>query len=309
MQSKLSPAFRFWSYLIFDILSIFSSIFVLYYVLSDRTLRRALHNHIIIVLLFIGLIYELTNIPWILHYNRTGMALIQSPTFYIIWVFADYTFYSLQIALFAWATIERHILIFHDAWVSTSRQRCLLHYAPIVSLIVYYLVYYSIVHFVPFCQNSFDDFLAGGIFIPCVFDKTFLGSWDLIVHQVIPTLIIVVFSVGLIIRVIWQKRRLNQPVTWRRHRKMTVQLLMISVLYLVFNFPWTFLIFAVQYGLPERVVSVPLVYASYLYYYIFFLFPLVCCVSLPEIRRTIYRTPFQRSRQRPMISKAVQIVD
>jgi hypothetical protein len=31
--------------------------------LFDQTLRQALHNHIIIILLCIGLIYELTSVP------------------------------------------------------------------------------------------------------------------------------------------------------------------------------------------------------------------------------------------------------
>jgi hypothetical protein len=81
------------------------------------------------------------------------------------------------------------------------------------------------VHFVPTCENSFDAFLAGSIFIPCAFDKTMLGIWDLIVHQVIPTFIIVIFCTALLLRVVLQKRRMNQPVQWRKYRKMTIQLL------------------------------------------------------------------------------------
>jgi hypothetical protein len=54
---------RFWLYLIPDILSPLCSIFVLFHPLFDQTLRQALHNHIIIILLCIGLIYELTSVP------------------------------------------------------------------------------------------------------------------------------------------------------------------------------------------------------------------------------------------------------
>lgn len=304
---SFSPVIRFWTYLVFNILSILCTLFVLYHFLSDRILRRALHNHILIVLLIIGLFYELTNIPWILHHNRTGVPMIASPIFYIIWVCVDYAIYSLQIALFAWATIERHILIFHDSWVSTRQKRLWFHYGPMIGIILYYLIYYSILHFVPFCSNSFDDFLAGGIFIPCVFDRTFLGSWDLIVHQVVPTLIIVIFSAALILRVIWQKKRLNQPVTWRRHRKMTIQLISISSIYVLFNFPWTFLIFGFQYGLPEEVVVVPLVYAAYLYYYVIFLFPFACCGSLTELRqKVLQQIPFWKKDHAENPTKTLQ---
>lgn len=288
----LSTSVRFWSYLVFDILSIICSLFALFYLLADRKLRRALHNHIIIVLLFIGLIYEVTNISWILYFNYTGVPMFSTITFYLIWVFVDYAFYSAQIALFAWATIERHILIFHNQWISTKMKRLLLHYTPIGAIPTYCFIYYCVVYFAPVCQNSFDSFIGGGIYIPCTFDRTFLGSWDLIVHQVVPTLIIVFFSVGLIVRVILQKRRLNQAVSWRKHRKMMIQLISISCVYVVFNFPWTFLVFAFQYGLPGEVAHVPLLYAGYLYYYVIFVFPFACCGSLPELRQQVINTIF-----------------
>jgi len=283
----ISPSVRFWTYLFFDIISVACILVVLYLLLFDRTLRQALHNHIIIVLLFIGLIYELTDIPWILYANRWGVPMFSTTTFYLIWVFVDYAFYSAQIALFAWAVIERHILTFHDKWIASRKKRLFIHYILIAAIPIYCFIYYCLIYFGPFCENSFDSFIAGGIYISCLFSRTFLGTWDLIVHQFIPTLIIVIFSALLILRVIWQKLRLHQPIQWRRHRKMTIQLLSISYIYLIFNVPWTSLVFAFQYGLSAEAAYVPLLYAGYLYYYVFFLFPLVCCGSLPEIRKKL----------------------
>ena len=281
----LSASVRFWSYLAFSTLSILTTLFLLYHLLVDRSLRRALPNHTLIVLLFIGLIYQLTNIPWILHMLHTGHPMFHTITFYLIWVFVDYAFYSMQVALFAWATIERHILIFHDRWMKNRTTRFCLHTAPIVAIPSYCFVYYVLIYFGPFCENSFDAFVAGGIYVPCLFSRTFWGTWDLLVHQVIPTLIIIVSSAGLIVRVMWQKRRLHQPMNWRRHRKMVVQLLSMSSVYMVFNFPWTFLVFAFQYGLSAEAASVPLVYAGYLYYYVIFIFPVVSCASSSELRQ------------------------
>ena len=51
--------------------------------------------------------------------------------FYRFWVFVDYFFYSFQIALFAWATMERHILIFHDQYMSRVKKRFFVHYLPV----------------------------------------------------------------------------------------------------------------------------------------------------------------------------------
>lgn len=265
-------------------MSLFFTFFDLYYLLLDRTMRRALHNHVIIVLLMVGLIYESINIPWILYNDFNRSPLIESELFYSVWTFFNYSFYALQVELFAWATIERHLLIFHDRWIRTSRQRILFHYLPVVVIIIYYLIYFSLVHFAPFCKSSFEGFLAGGIHIPCVFDRTTLGMWDLIFHQVCPTLIIVFVSLALLIRSIYQKSRLQQGMQWRKHRKMIIQLLSISTIYIVFNGPWVLVIFSYQYGLPESIANHALVYTGFLYYYVIFCFPLVCLLSLPELR-------------------------
>jgi hypothetical protein len=295
---RIPHTVRFWIYLFSDILSLTCTLFTLYFILFDRKLRRSLNNHIIIVLLFLGLLYELTDIPWILRNDHYDTPWLASPVFYLFWVFFDYAFYSLQIALFAWATIERHILVFHDQLVSTRKKRLFVHYFPIGGIIIYYIVYYSIVHFAPKCENSFDDFLAGGVFIPCAFDRTILGIWDLIVHQVVPTLIIIILCIALIVRVILQKTRMHQQVHWRKHRKMIIQLLSISTIYMIFNSPWALIIFAYQYGLPDNIASIALMYTGFLSYFVIFLFPFVSCLSLPELRIKIKQKVFCRREQR-----------
>ncbi|CAF1403179.1 unnamed protein product [Adineta steineri] len=275
---------RFWTYLISDVLSIACSLFVLYYLFFDRALRRALNNHVIIVLLFIGLVNEITSVPWILYRQRFGIALIQTPDFYLSSYFFDYATFTTQIILFAWATLERHILIYHDHWISTKQRRFFVHYLPIISILIYTLVYYSVTTFGPFCKNSFVSFLAGGYIIPCVYGNKVLAMWELLAHQVIPTLIIVIFSISLIIRALQQKQRVNQRIQWRKYRKMTIQLLSISALYLAFNSPWVFILFASQYGLPPNITRIYTFYGLYFRNYVIFLFPFVCFGSLSELR-------------------------
>ena len=286
---RIPHQLQFWSFLISDVISLSCTLVTLYFLLSDRTLRRALNNHVIIVLLILGLIYEVTVIPWYLHSNRFDTPWSASPTFYLFWAFFDYSLFSLQIALFAWATMERHILIFHDQWVSTAKKRFFIHYLPVVVIITYCMVYYSSVYFVTPCQASLDSFLAGGTYVPCAFDRTVLGTWDLMFHQVFPTLIITLFSLGLVGRVVFQKIRVHQPVQWRKHRKMTIQLVAISIIYMVLNGPWVVLVFAYQCGLAPEVVSVGIVYASFLNYFIIFLFPLVTFLSLSELRSRLMK--------------------
>jgi hypothetical protein len=233
-----------------------------------------------------------------------GIPIVQTPTFCLFSFFFDQGIYSTQIALFAWAAIERHILIFHDRWVSTRKKRWLVHYLPIIIILIYYLVYYSLVSFGPFCENSIDVFTTGCLYTPCVFDKTVLGIWDLIAHQFIPTLIIVIFSIALIGRVLRQKRKMNQPIQWRKNRKMTIQLLFVSTLYIITSAPWIILIFAVQYGLSRDIANEPLIYTLFFRSFVIFLFPFVCCGSLSELRdkvKSLFICCHQRQRIAPQI--------
>ena len=290
---------RFWSFLVANIISLSCTLFTLYFLLADRTLRRALHNHVIIVLLILGLIYEVTVIPWFLHNDQFDTPWSASRNFYLIWAFLDYGLFSLQLGLFAWATMERHILIFHDRWVSTPKRRFLIHHLPVVGIITYYMVFYCVVYFVIPCNNSFDGFLTGGIYTPCAFESKSIALWDLLLHQVIATLIIIFFSLGLLARVVYQKIRVRQPVQWRKHRKMTIQLCAISLIYFFFNSPWVIVILAFVFGLSLDVVSVGIIYGKYVLYYIIFSFPLVSLLSLSELRaKFLEKILFQRPRRR-----------
>ena len=121
-ELRISVDARFWVYLIPDILSVLCSIFVLFHLLSDRALRQALNNHIIIILVFIGLIYELTSVPLMLYWYQFSSTWILTFGFALFWTFIDYLCYSTELVGFIWATIERHILIFHNHWVATKKK-------------------------------------------------------------------------------------------------------------------------------------------------------------------------------------------
>lgn len=281
----LSASFRFWSYLVLNTGSVLCTLFVLYHLLFDRALRRALHNHIVIILLIVGLIYELTDIPWILYANYTGQSMFSGETFYLIWIFVDLGVYAILLGLFAWATVQRHILIFHDRWISTKKRRLIVHYGPMFAIIIYHLIYWTLIQFVLPCGNDSHGSLDSGLFIPCLFNKSILGTWDLIFNQVIPIFTIVVFSIGLIVRVVLQKRRLNQQMKWRRHRKMMIQLISLTSLYVVFNLPWVALILSSQFGLSHDIFDPVSIYLGYFFYYVVFFFPFACCASLSELRQ------------------------
>jgi hypothetical protein len=288
----MSDPIGFWIDLVSSVLSVVCSSFALYHLLFIRALRRALNNHVIIVLLSVGLTRSVSRLPSGIYQFFYGVPLIQTYTFYLFLFFLDYALYVLQIILVVWASIERHILIFHDQWLTTRKKRFYIHYLPIFSTLFYGVVFYCIVIFGSFCTNSFTPYLSEDFFIPCTFDKTILAIWDLIVHITISNVIIASTSVALIIRVLNQKRTLNRPIHWRKHRKMVIQLLSISLLYLLCNTPWASIALAIQFGLPFNSAQLPLSYMFLLRSYTIYLFPFVCCLSLSELRNKLKQIVF-----------------
>ncbi|CAF3004197.1 unnamed protein product [Rotaria sp. Silwood2] len=273
----------FWSFLIFLIPSIICSLLVLYHLLFDRTLRYGLNNHVIIIVLIIGLVCDVTLYPWMLYYYRYDGKWNRSPIFCIIWAFIDWGLYITHTVLFAWATIERHILIFHDQWVSTKIKRFFFHYLPLIALLFYCLIFYLVLDFFPPCENLIFDFNIICVYF-CVRQIYAFAMWDTIGHQIIAVLTILIFSIALFMRVLWQKHRVNQSIQWRKCRKMTIQLLSISFLYLIFFFPATLMTFMYMCGLPHEIGADFYEYANFSSYYMILLLPFVCILSLPELR-------------------------
>ncbi|CAF0786545.1 unnamed protein product [Adineta ricciae] len=304
-QISISLSTRFWLFLFSNISSVLCSIFVLFHLLLDRTLRQALNNHIIIVLLCIGLIYELTTVPLMLYYFRyfDQWILTSSHTFTRLWTFVDYTCYATQIVGFAWASIERHILIFHQQWISTRSKCFFLHYLPIVIVLIYCFVYFLIYILFPTCEDIIDPSPFNGVPIPCMLSQSFLGKWDTICHQIIATFIIIISSSALLFRILRQKSRLNRAIQWRKQRKMTIQLLTISFLYLIFNFPRTIMQICVYSGLQTELLINIYFNSIFLAVYVIFFFPFVCCGAMPELNkklRKIFLCHRKKLRIRPI---------
>jgi len=287
---------RFWLFLISNVLSISCSFFVLYCLLSDRSLRQSLNNHFIIILLWNGLVYELIDVPLMLHFYLLGYDWTLTPIVFHFWPFIDYLCYTTEILVFAWASIERHILVFRHRWVSTKKKRYFIHYFPLLILPIYCFVYYSVTILYPSCENLNDQSTVNGVPIPCIFFDPIIGTWETTCHQIIPTFTIIIFNVALFIRILWKKTGLHRAIQWRKQRKMIIQLLPISILYLVFNFPWIIIQFCALIGLPMSNAISIYYYSLFLAIYIIFLFPFVCCGSLHEIRKKLKKFFFCERR-------------
>ncbi|CAF1325883.1 unnamed protein product [Rotaria sordida] len=284
----LPKPIRFWLLMIFEVPSLACSLILLYYLFIDRNLRQSLSNHVIMVLLIIGLFSQLIDIPFYLNYLRINYVWPPITISCLMWWFAATGISNLTNIVMAWASIERHILVFHDQWLLTKRKRLLIHYFPLLTIVLYGFIYYIIILLIFSCENMYA-YEFDWCFYPCYYNNKSLALYDTIVNSILPTPIITIFSIALIIRVIKQKQTVHRHFNWRRHRKMVIQLLSITALFLFFNFPMTTLVLANACGLPDGATGQFEFYTYYLYHFVSLLMPFVCLGSLSEVRKKIKR--------------------
>ncbi len=280
----ISYYIRSWILIIFLIPSVLCSIFVLYHFLIDRRFSNAHHHHVIFLVVLLNLFDELTDIIWYIYFYHTGTPLLSTPLFCSIWIFIDFTIYLMVSYLLVWMTIERHILIFNQTWFATQRKRFLVHYFPMILACIYPLVIYIYAFFVQDCKSILNYTKSRCGYNYCVYKSPFLAIWDSIVDHIVPIFTIVIFSATLLVRVLFYRNRARQEIHWRQYRKLLFQLMPISAIYLVLNFPAMILYTAYTAGLPTNVLAdlySLLIFSAYIG---ILLIPFAAAASLSELK-------------------------
>ncbi|CAF1251024.1 unnamed protein product [Adineta steineri] len=279
------PAYsRFWILLAPLIPSILVTIFVLYHLLKNRGYRTALNNHVIILLLSVGLVEEITGIVWNIYFFRNGTSLLPTPAFCYAWIYIDTTAIVSVYILVTWASIERHILIFHSGHFSTRTKRLLFHYLPMILCILYPMIFYFVFFFIIPCNLPLRYTSRQCGRYSCVSLSPMVALYDSLAHYILPAFITVTFSGGLFVRVLYQKYHIHQRIDWRNYKKMALQLLPISCLYIFLQLPPMSLYAAYSVGLPRTIGSDYFNDSLFFSFYIVLLTPFACAMSLPELR-------------------------
>lgn len=291
---------QFWIFLILSLMNIPCSIAVIYHYITCRDQRYALHNYTTLIILLINLFYQFTDIVFYLHFFRTYEFLSNTHTFRLIWGYIDWTFFTVQVLLFAWSTIERHILIFHDRLVSTKVKRFFFHHLPLVSILLYCFIYYTVVIFASNCENI-DPNDRSSSFYPCGFQNERLYLYETIGHQIGPNFLIVISSLCLLIRTVRQKRRFRQNFRWRQHRKMTIHILSVAILYLLFSTPYSFVIFLYLVGMSPSIAADFVKYSLFCLYYALLMHSVICVVSSSDLLKRIRRICRRSTTVHPMV--------
>ncbi|CAM4958639.1 unnamed protein product [Rotaria socialis] len=106
--------------------------FIIYQLLSHRTLREGLNNHAIIVNLCFNLIVVMVDLPFILSYLHLAYVIPATEAHCLVWQFVDYGIWFTDVFVTFWASIERHILIFHSNMTNTAKKRLFVHWMPLL---------------------------------------------------------------------------------------------------------------------------------------------------------------------------------
>jgi hypothetical protein len=142
------------------IISVPCFVFLLFHLLTTRALYTALNNHVIILSLLLNGIQTNTDIPIQRSYYYTGVWSPASVTYCVVIYIMDYYFFTTYFLLLTWASIERHILIFHSRWYSTRVRRVVEHSIPLGFCCIYPLIYYLVFLVLYLCENAFDESIA-----------------------------------------------------------------------------------------------------------------------------------------------------
>ena len=221
--------------LIISIVSVPCFIFLLFHLLTTRALYTALNNHVIILLLISNAIQTCTDVPIQLSYYYTGVNWPPSATYCVFTYYIDYYLFTTCFLLLTWASFERHILIFHSGWYNTRLRRLAGHYIPLGFCCIYPLIYYLVFLVLYPCENTYDDSIerCGP---PCyLLLSSFMALYEQIVHGFALILLMFLFNIALMIRISYQKRRMNQQMTWSKNLRMMVQLLGICIIFFATN--------------------------------------------------------------------------
>ena len=284
LETVLTRSVKFSVLLTFEIPSLLCSLFILFCYVRERELRRW-ENHAFMLISVCNFCITAGELPLTLSFFRTGHAQSTSNTFCFYWIFINYTLTVVSLYLMAVASIERYILIFWTrSFHKTALRQQLVHYLPLIFSVAFAAIWYTMVILLHPCPSSsqfdYNSFVCGGA---CYQSSQVWATIDWILSSFVPVLIITFFNGLLLTQVFWEKRRVRQALTWRKTRKMVIQLSATVLLYLITQIPLaTLSIIGLLGKMSEDLMHITLVWLYYLPYFIYLLSPFAYVVTTKE---------------------------
>ncbi|UJR17799.1 hypothetical protein I4U23_004698 [Adineta vaga] len=282
----------------FEIPAIVLSIILFVYFVSNRPIRSKLKNHGWFILLTINFFQLTLRMPMPMSYYYLNYIWPPTNAYCLWWTWCEYSLNIIGLFLMAWISIERHLLVFHSHTLFQLRwKKWLFHFIPIVFCLLWApLFFFVFVVISPFCTTvwNFNLLLCG---FPCYFREKILNQFDFIFNLFLPVFTIMLANITLVTRVIYQKISRQQIVHWQRHRKMVLQLWIVSSLYMGLWLPLTITLFVEMTTLPLFMVD-RLQEMQFAPYFVSLLLPMICLSTQPElitkIKNFLWKRPTNR---------------
>ena len=289
---------KFLLLIILEIPAVLMSISIIIYFILNRSVRLKFKNHIWLVLVILNISQLLLLLPLPIRYYQWDHVWLETASFCTWWSWFEYSTNTASLILMAWASIERHLMIFYfSIFLRLKWKRWAFHYLPILFCLLWTPSFYFVLIVIsPNCNTiwNYDQVVCGA---PCFITtaRSTYGLFDFLFNITVPLMVMISANLILIIRVIYGKLTRQQAVRWRRHRKMTVQLWLVSSLYFAGWLPFTVtrlvqLTFAPWFFLDvfETIV--------FILYFVPLLLPFFCLTMLPGLMKKI-QTKFFSQRQ------------
>lgn len=265
--------------------SIICSIYTLINLLLNRRLLSTIHYHTPLILLIISIIDLLFSHPFTLNYLRTGFSLPSTNSMCISWNFFNALSATAIYWSMAWSSLERYLLVFYSLLFSSHRRKILFHYIPLIVITTIYPIISNIVIILIYpCTHQFNmlSLFCGYV---CALRIPSVALFFRIAHNFVPISIVISSNLMLIIRFIKQKRQIqNNQFDFRKHRKMIIQLFILSSLFLILTLP-SFIVGVIQNCCITNFASnLQISYFTLFIRFITILMPFMCFSSIPEIR-------------------------
>jgi hypothetical protein len=273
LQTTIAPS------LICDLL-----VFIYFFRHWRKEILAAPQNHVILCLLIVSFIQKTTDILFHLYYLRWGTVVQETYSFCVTWTWLNYSLYCVSLDLVTLCCLERHLFVFHSQMMKKKWCLILFHYIPLIICLLYTpLFYLRFIFFPPNCTNVWD-YTVVYCGAPCYLDDDpVLGAFDWLFHCGTPTLIIVIANLLLFCRVVCQEIKHKRPLEWNRQKRLIIQLVFISALFLILASP-SVIIGCIQIlWIPTFLINIQNNYFYYAGCFINQLLPFIIVSSRPKI--------------------------
>lgn len=146
---------KFWLLLILFIPSVLCSIMIVVYFYRQKQAISP-HYHLTLLLIVVSFLHITTDILFSILFYRYGQVIIPSVVFCTWWSWWEYSLSTALLFIMAWASVQRHFLIFRNGFLGMRRQRILYHFIPFSVCCTYPALFYFSVIVMSQCQNQWD---------------------------------------------------------------------------------------------------------------------------------------------------------